>query len=151
MISYTANARLMKLLPRLAAVTDKHRLKVLSDIDRVLAAEGLTWTDIAAALEPKLEVAPIVLKADAVAATVERIRQSPRVLTDNARDFLAQVNAQVLRLQRAGDTEIGVHLSGRQAAWLEALHSKAEAAEAEVVASKRPMLRLVTVDGGDAA
>jgi hypothetical protein len=59
MISYTANARLMKLLPRLAAVTDKHRLKVLSDIDRVLAAEGLTWADVAAALELKLEVAPV--------------------------------------------------------------------------------------------
>jgi hypothetical protein len=78
---------------------------------------------------------------------VEHIRKFPDILTDNARDFLQQVNAQVLRLERGGNVELGVHLSGRQAAWLDALHSKAEAAEA----AKRPALRLVTVDGNDAA
>jgi hypothetical protein len=77
-IPYPANARLMKLLPRLAAVTDKHRLKVLSDIDRVLAAEGLTWADVAAALMPQ-EVAPVVLKADVVSAMVEHISGSFRI------------------------------------------------------------------------
>jgi hypothetical protein len=125
-IPYPANARLTNLLPKLAAMTDKHRLKVLSDIDRVLAAEGVTWADVAEALIPQ-ETPPVVLKAADVSAMVEHIRKFPDILSNNAQDFLGQVNAQAARSDKSGDA--GVHLSARQAAWLDALHSKAEGAE----------------------
>ena len=90
----------------------------------------MTWADIAAALEPK-EAAPVVLKADVVSAMVERIRKSPDILSDNARDFLQQVNAQAIRSDKYSGA--GVHLSARQAAWLDALHCKAEGAELQAV------------------
>jgi hypothetical protein len=53
------------------------------------------------------------------------------------------VNAQVLRLERDGNAELGVHLSARQAAWLDALHSKVEAAEARGVERLGPKLYVV--------
>jgi hypothetical protein len=98
-----AYARLMKLLPKLSAMTDAYRLKVLSEIDRVLAAEGLMWTDIAAALtEPPGEDLPTA----ELLTMIERIEQQDRMilLTPNARSFLAQMR------ERATEDDI-VHLS----------------------------------------
>jgi hypothetical protein len=110
-------------------VTAKHRLKVLSDIDRVLAAEGLTWADIAAALQAPSE-SWIEIKAVAVLDMIERILGFPDMLSDNAQSFLKQTGERALR-------QDVVHLSARQAAWLDALHNKAEAAEADGVTIKQ--------------
>jgi hypothetical protein len=116
-LSIQAHTRLMKLLPKLSAVTDQHRLKVLSDIDRVLAAEGLTWADIAEALnEPQGED----LAATEVLSIIERIQQEHTVLlTNNARSFLDQLR------ERAMENN-SVHFSFRQGQWLYALQEQAE-------------------------
>lgn len=119
-------ARLLKHLPRLAAVTDRRRLQVLSEIDRSLAAEGLTWGAVAGELlQPSSYPEPDVITADAVLAMVDRIGRWPDDLSRGARDFLASMNGQALEAQRLGDGN--VRLSRRQTAWLYGLHQKAEA------------------------
>jgi DNA-binding transcriptional MerR regulator len=114
--SMQAHTRLMKLLPKLSAVTDQHRLKVLSEIDRVLAAEGLTWADIAEALnEPQGED----LAAAEALALIERIEQEHTVLlTNNARSFLDQLRERAME-------NYSVHFSFRQGQWLYALQEQA--------------------------
>jgi hypothetical protein len=120
MPSPQAYARLMKLLPKLSAMTDQHRLKVLSEIDRVLAAEGLTWADVAAALAPPRGE---TLAAADLLATIDRIEREDKnrilFLTPNARSFLAEMR------ERAAEND-AVYLSGKQAVWLHALHAQAE-------------------------
>ena len=115
-----AYARLMKLLPKLSALTDQHRLKVLSEIDRVLAAEGLTWADIAAALAPPRGE---TLAAADLLATIDQIEQEDKnrivFLTPNARSFLAEMREQ------AAEND-AVYLSGKQAVWLRGLREQAE-------------------------
>src|SRR4029450_4519959 len=105
MLTPEAYGRLINLLPKLAALTDKARLKALADIDRVLAAEGLTWTDIAAGL-----LAP-ALPVECVLAMLDRIAQQPDLLTDKARDFITQLRERASRTDR-------VFLSPRQSEWL---------------------------------
>jgi hypothetical protein len=135
------HARLEKLLPRLAALTDKHRLKVLADIDRVLLNADLSWQEVAAALQPPPRYTDY--KAAEVLATIDRIEaKRSAVLTENAKAFLEQV-----RMDAAGGGT--VELSERQAQWLHQLRDRAEGLE--VIASQaRPALRLVT-GRGDAA
>jgi hypothetical protein len=135
-LSFEVHNRLAKLLPRLAAITDKHRLKVLSDIDRVLLSAGISWHDVANALQPPPQYADH--NAADVLAIVKRIEARRYLLSDNAQQFVAQV-----REDATGEDT--VELSERQAHWLARLHEEAEAEEAE-----RPALRLVTSDG-DAA
>ena len=43
-------AALLSLLPRLGTVTTDQRLRALLAIDRVIAVEGLSWTDVANSL-----------------------------------------------------------------------------------------------------
>jgi hypothetical protein len=113
MLTPEAYGRLINLLPKLAALTDKARLKALADIDRVLAAEGLTWTDIAAGL-----LAP-ALPVECVLAMLDRIAQQPDLLTDKARDFITQLRERASRTDR-------VFLSPRQSEWLYGLDYDAE-------------------------
>src|SRR5262245_25431475 len=114
-MSPVAFARLIKLLPKLSGVTDEHRLKVLSDIDRVLAAEGLMWADIAEALIPPEEAMP----ADVLLAMLDSIERAPEFLSPRAEMFLADLRTQATEND-------SVHLTFRQSAWLHALHQKAE-------------------------
>lgn len=110
--------RLLKLIPKLSAMTDRHRLKVLGDIDRVLAAEGVTWADIAALLEERTnEYADI--SADEVLAAVDFIAlRDAQELTDSARDFLRQ-------LAHSAEGAATVSMSARQREWLGALYHNA--------------------------
>jgi hypothetical protein len=114
-MSPVAYARLIKLLPKLSAVTDEHRLEVLSDIDRVLAAEGLMWADIVEALIPPEETIP----ADDLLAMLDTIERERMFLTARADMFLVDLRT------RAADNDI-VHLTGKQSAWLHLLLQKAE-------------------------
>jgi hypothetical protein len=141
MLPLQAHARLMKLLPKLSAVTDAYRLKVLSEIDRVLAAEGQTWADIAEALsEPQGGSLPVA----ELLAIIERIEQQYRSsaswqtpLTDNACSFLAD-------LREKAAVQIGeVHLTFRQGQWLYALQEQAERERkrmCELAEPKQPVL-----------
>jgi hypothetical protein len=113
MLTPEAYGRLMKLLPKLAALTDRHRLKVLSDIDRVLALDGLTWTDIADTLRAPAMTVEDVLKM------VEHIEQHPDLLSDNARSFIAMLR------ERATSYRV-VNLSPRQCEWLSILYEQAQ-------------------------
>ncbi len=110
--------RLLKLLPKLAAVTDQRRLKVLSDIDRVLLAENMTSASIAALLEERTnEYADI--GSDEVLAMAEFIAaHNPQGLSDSALNFLRQ-------LREAAGWGAAVSLSARQREWLWKLHHKA--------------------------
>jgi hypothetical protein len=119
-IESEAYIRLSKLLPKLAALTDRRRLQVLSDIDRVLAASGMTWEDIAAAVMPP----SLDIDAKTALAMIERITKHPDILTDNASDFLTQLVENM-----KGQDEM--HLSARQAEWLHGLNERAKAAEAK--------------------
>jgi hypothetical protein len=112
-------SRLVKLLPKLSAMTDQHRLKVLSDIDRLLAGEGFMWADIAEALSPPRGEG---LPAADVLAIIDRIEQQERALslTSNASAFLADVR------DRAEEGGGSVYLTSKQTAWLHALHAQAE-------------------------
>ena len=114
----TTRARLLKLLPKLAAVTDQHRLKVLSDIDRVLAAEGMTWADIAAAVEERTNEYADVPAAEVMAAVDFIALRDAQGLTDSARDFLRQ-------LMHSADGAATVSMSARQREWLGALYHNA--------------------------
>ena len=127
MLDPQIHALLMKLLPKLAATrTDKYRLKVLAEIDGALAANGLTWRDVAYALRlPTWET----FEADDLLALIAFIKKHARLwLSDNAVSFLADVG------ERAswGDP---VELTDRQAAWLRGLHEQAERMQAERMAS----------------
>ncbi len=127
-------ARLLKLLPRLAAVTDQRRLKVMSDIDRVLAAEGLTWASIAALLEKRTnEYAD--LGSDEVLAMAEFIATNSYGLSDSALNFLRQ-------LREAAGRAAAVSLSARQREWLWKLHNKATIQDEQ--AAQRAMTRAPT-------
>jgi hypothetical protein len=127
--TYEAYVRLSKLLPKLAALTDRRRLEVLSDIDRVLAASGMTWEDIAdAVMPPRLDIA-----TKTALAMIERITKHPDILTENASDFLSQV-AENMKGQDAAT------LSPRQAEWLHALDERAKAAEAAEAKRIQPSL-----------
>jgi len=137
-------SRLLKHLPRLAGVTDRHRLKVLSDIDRALAAEGLTWGAVAAELlQPPSYPEPDVIEADGVLLMVDRILRWPDDLSRGARDFLASMNGQALEARRLGDGN--VRLSRRQTAWLYGLYEKAKAER------ERPVLKVVASEPSTAA
>jgi hypothetical protein len=143
-------ARLMKLLPKLSALTDRHRLKVLSEIDRVLAAEGLTWADIAEALAPPRGE---TLAAADLLATIDHIEQEDKnrivFLTLNARSFLAEMREQ------AAEND-SVYLSGKQAVWLRALHERARSErerleqwrESERVEAEKPKVPVASGGGG---
>lgn len=138
--------RLLKLLPRLSAVTDARRLKAMSDVDRVLAAEGLTWADIADFLEERTNVVTEV-NADEALAMADIVSQHADLLSDNARDFLGQVVRKVIAAREATQQpghymfgkEAVIELSARQIKWLLDLHGKAKAERErpvpEVVAS----------------
>jgi hypothetical protein len=129
-ISLDTLARLSKLLPRLAALTDRRRLEVLSDIDRVLAAHGITWLDIADAL-----MSPNEIDAQTVLAMVERIRMSGCCLTFEAERFISEMVEKV-------EGRDAVHLSLRQIQWLYALDEKA-AAETKTAGAAPTPARLV--------
>jgi hypothetical protein len=118
MLPLQACARLVNLLPKLSAVSPEwHRLKVLADIDCVLAAKGLTWADFAEALSEQGGSLPV---AELLSA-IEFIEQHPTVLTDNARSFLAG-----LREKAAAAQADEVRLTVRQGQWLdELLHQAA--------------------------
>jgi hypothetical protein len=107
----------VELLPKLSAVTPEwHRLKVLADIDCVLAAKGLTWADFAEALSEAGGSLPVA----ELQATIEFIEQHPTVLTDNARSFLAGLR------EKAAAQADEVRLTVRQGQWLdELLHQAA--------------------------
>jgi hypothetical protein len=128
--------RLIKLLPKLSALKDHNRLKTLSEIDRVLAKDGVTWCDIADALQqpPRQQ-----WEADVVLAMIDRIERVAQCvtcgLTANARDFLGQVREDATH----GDD---VRLTPRQSEWLRQLYERAEA-EAKQPATAE---RLATVD-----
>jgi len=100
-------ARLLRLLPKLGALTDAHRLKVLAQIDRVLLADehGATWCDIADRLMP-----PTITGKDLL-AMVTAIETAPTagMLTEAASGFLADMR------ERAADSD-DVYLSARQQA-----------------------------------
>jgi hypothetical protein len=111
--------RLTDLLPRLAAITDKRRLKVLSDIDRVLAAESSSWTDIADHLMPPNSM----VRSDMVLSMIARIEDWQRkclgTLTDSASSFLGQL------LEQAPQ-EPAIRMSHKQYAWLRQLFDRAD-------------------------
>jgi hypothetical protein len=109
--------RLANLLPRLSALTDRRRLEVLSDIDRVLAAENLSWTDITECLMPPssmLQSATVVQMCETIA---QALQLAP--LTENATEFLTE-------LLRQAKLEPAVHLTPRQYQWLRSLYERAE-------------------------
>jgi hypothetical protein len=107
-------ARLMKLLPKLSALTDMHRLKVLAQIDRVLLAdeEGATWCDVAERL-----LAPTIT-GKRLMDMVAKIETVPTALTESACQFLAQ-----MREWSAAYDEI--RLTPRQREWLLVLYDRA--------------------------
>jgi hypothetical protein len=109
-------ARLLRLLPKLGALTDAHRLKVLAQIDRVLLADehGATWCDIADRLMP-----PTITGKDLL-AMVTAIETAPTagMLTEAASGFLADMR------ERAADSD-DVYLSARQREWLLQLYHRA--------------------------
>jgi hypothetical protein len=116
MLPLQALARLVELLPKLSAVTPEwHRLKVLSDIDRVLAAKGLTWADFAEALSEAGGSLPVA----ELLTIIEHIEQHRTLLTDNACSFLADLR------EKAAAQADEVRLTVRQGQWLYELLSQA--------------------------
>jgi hypothetical protein len=107
--------RLMNLLPRLSAITDKRRLKVLSDIDRVLAADGLSWDDIAEALMSPSGVTP----SKTILDMIDAVAKAELVMTENAVQFLSQLREQASQ-------EPAVELSPKQNHWIRGLFERAE-------------------------
>jgi hypothetical protein len=105
---------LMLLLSQLSALTDELRLKTLSDIDRVLTAEGLSWSDIAESIRLTAMAAADLLK------TLEYIEQHPSRLntSDKTRPFLKQLRERTTARQR-------VYLSDRQIDCLSCLYNDA--------------------------
>ena len=123
-LSLQAYARLMKLLPKLSGLTNHHRLKVLGEIDRVLAAERLMWADVAAALLPpetRMPAAHLLVMVDHVEQenNLRQTYESYLHLTPNATKFLADLRG------RAAESD-PVYLTPRQGAWLQALHDQAK-------------------------
>jgi hypothetical protein len=116
-MSPEAYGRLIRLLPKLAAMTDQHRLKVLSDIDRVLARDGITWLEIAEALMPPGGQDFPVSNILAVVERIEQLRPT-LFLTPNATAFLADLRS------RASESD-EVHLTSKQYMWLHGLEEQA--------------------------
>jgi hypothetical protein len=117
-------ARLMKLLPKLSALTDAHRLKVLAQIDRVLLADddGATWQDIAERI-----MAPTITGKQLrdMVATIEAAQAMPTgPLTDSALQFLAQMREWAAAYE-------DVRLTPRQREWLCGLYERACTAKPE--------------------
>jgi hypothetical protein len=129
--------RLMKLMPALSSLTDKHRLKTLANIDRVMISGGITWHDVAAALRPPSEWTDV--KAAVALEMVDAIEQWPELACHNAGRFIEQIRDEA----NEQDT---VYLSPRQSAWLHMLHekAKAKAAKAEQQAVPERKLHLVS-------
>jgi hypothetical protein len=109
------HARLMRLLPKLSALTDARRLKVLARIDRALLADddGATWLDIAERL-----LAPTITGKQ-LWDMVAKIEAAPTAaVTEAACQFLAQ-----MRERAAAYDE--VYLTARQREWLCQLYDRA--------------------------
>ena len=87
---------LMLLLSQLSALTDELRLKTLSDIDRVLTAEGLSWSDIAESIRLTAIAAADLLKM------LDFIEQHPSRLNanDKTHSFLQQLRERTTARQR---------------------------------------------------
>jgi hypothetical protein len=151
-LSPQAYTRLRRLLPKLSGLTDHHRLKVLGEIDRVLAAEGLMWADVAEALQPSETRLP----AADLLAMVDHLEREDKdrtffALTTNAGKFIADLR------ERAAENET-VYLTPRQGAWLHALldQAKRERVRAEQqrermehAAAKKEKAAEVVGDGAD--
>jgi hypothetical protein len=109
MLTWEAYGRIMKLLPKLSALTDKHRLKVLSDIDRVLAAAGLTWADFAAeAVPPPEEDVPVDVLLTIVESIELEANEKSMFISTSAREFLMDLRGRA----RSARGDRMVHLSG---------------------------------------
>jgi molybdopterin converting factor small subunit len=122
----------------------------LGEIDRVLAAEGLMWADVAEALLPSETRVP---SADLL-AMVDHIEQEEKdrifFPTMNAGRFLADLR------ERAAENET-VYLTPRQGAWLHALLDQAkrervraeQEREREQAAAKKQKAAEAVGDGAD--
>ena len=114
-----AHARLCKLLPKLGALTDAHRLKLLADIDRIFVREGITWEDVTARL-----LAPSIDGEELSEIVAFILKQEGCYVSTSAHDFLTQMQN---RAAHGGS----VRLSPAQCTWLFALRDQAAKAAAE--------------------
>lgn len=105
--------KVARLLPRLGAKTDKHRLKILDQIECALAEVGAEWSDLAEGVQPTF------WHSASLVAAVEKIEARPDLLNSQATKFLAT-------LRRLAERADPVRLSVRQRSWLDDLIWKAE-------------------------
>lgn len=113
-------SHLVPLLPELSSIYDDHRLKVLTQIDRVLASEGLSWQAIADMLpEPAWSPASVIAAVDCI----ERYPDLRGVA--HAAQFLAECRDRAKAHKQ-------VYLSPRQSAWLANLWEQAREHEVQL-------------------
>jgi hypothetical protein len=113
--------KLGRLIPRLASDADGEVVAVARAIQRTLAAQSLDLHDLAAALEP---AAPRERSAPQTPADVlDWLLRAPHGYrpTNREIDFLNNLRCN-RRFWRGGR----LHLSEKQAAWLGAIHAKAQ-------------------------